>query len=466
MTKKKQALLSVIGTVAVLVSLSGVVYYQVKENTTVKVQERIQKVCVLEDISRVEFKTNELLTIEKQAKGWQNPDLDYLTYDNERISEWLGLLQNVQTEKIVKNVEDETTYGISDESPMITIYDALNNSQTLFMGNINSEEQAVYVKSDEERVLYMIALEDAERLFISPNTFVEVEDILAPKVTGQLDLVKSGESKLHFVLEDRWYLKEYFDMPYPLQEGEIEKLLEDINSLMVLEYVGTYEDLSAYGLDQPQFEVIISEQEKIAFGHLKDEHVYITLNDGKDVYTTDRKVYDQLEGIDPFKVIDKQFIKWPFDAIKQIELSNPQGTYLLRLDQESIKQDEEERTEPVISEEEKAVISEDKLEIGASLNQLFLNEAEAKSWVDKINTSLYIEAQLQNPKIEQKQERRAEASIVYTFKDDSQVTIELVPYDINYYILRYNGSVQFAVNKEKITKLFTELSHLDKASEK
>ena len=211
----------------------------------------------------------------------------------------------------------------------------------------------------------MIALEDAERLFISPNTFVEVEDILAPKVTGQLDLVKSGE-KLHFVLEDRWYLKEYFDMPYPLQEGEIEKLLEDINSLMVLEYVGTYEDLSAYGLDQPQFEVIISEQEKIAFGHLKDEHVYITLNDGKDVYTTDRKVYDQLEGIDPFKVIDKQSIKWPFDAIKQIELSNPQGTYLLRLDQESIKQDEtkqineqkqeeEERTEPVISEEEKAV---------------------------------------------------------------------------------------------------------------
>lgn len=471
MTKKKQALLSVIGTVAVLVSLSGVVYYQVKEHTTVKVQERIQKVCVLEDVSRVEFKTNELLTIEKQAQGWQNPDLDYLTYNNERISEWLQLLQNVQTEKIVKNVEDETIYGISDESPMITIYDALNNSQTLLIGNINSEEQAVYVKSDQERVIYMIALEDVEKLFISPNTFVEVEDILEPKVTKQFGLVKSGEAKMQIVLEDRWSLKEYFDMPYPLQEGEIEKLIEDINSLTVLEYIGTYEDLSAYGLDQPKFEIIISEQEKIAFGHLKDERVYITLNGGKDVYTTDRKVYDQLEGVDPFKMIDKQFIKWPFDSIKQIELSNPQGTYLLRLDQipikeEEIGQEEKEHIKSAISEEEKAEASEDKTEVGALLNQLFLTEAEAKSWVDKINTSLYIEAQLQNPKIEQKQERRSEASIVYTFNDESQVTIELVPYDINYYILRYNGSVQFAVNKEKITKLFTELSHLDKASEK
>ncbi|MBU3804929.1 MAG: hypothetical protein H9872_09275, partial [Candidatus Cellulosilyticum pullistercoris] len=88
-----------------------------------------------------------------------------------------------------------------------------------------------------------------------------------------------------------------------------------------------------------------------------------------------------------------------------------------------------------------------------------LTKEDAQEWVDKIQESLYIEALLQNPQIEQKEERKAEASIEYHLKDGSMIQIELIPYDINYYILRYNGNVQFAVNKDKITKLFMQLNH-------
>ena len=70
---------------------------------------------------------------------------------------------------------------------------------------------------------------------------------------------------------------------------------------------------------------------------------------------------------------------------------------------------------------------------------------------------------MQNPKIEQKEERKAEATIEYSLKEGSSIQIELIPYDINYYILRYNGHVEFAVNKDKVTKLFTQLDHFVKA---
>ena len=100
----------------------------------------------------------------------------------------------------------------------------------------------------------------------------------------------------------------------------------------------------------------------------------------------------------------------------------------------------------------------------ARLNEIPLTAEEAKEWLDKIEASVCIESPLQNPNIEQKQERKAEAVMVYVLNDGSKMQIEFIPYDINYYILRYNGVIEFAVNKEKVTKLFNELTHFTKQS--
>ena len=81
-----------------------------------------------------------------------------------------------------------------------------------------------------------------------------------------------------------------------------------------------------------------------------------------------------------------------------------------------------------------------------------------------IQESVYIETVLQNPQIEQKTERKAEISIVYYMKDGSQKLIELIPYDTNYYILRIDGNIEFAANKEKVTMLFSELGKIIKGN--
>lgn len=457
MTKKKQALLSVIGAVVVLTSLAGLVYYQINENATVKVQERVQKVCTLDNIYRMEFKDNDLVVIEKNAEGWQNPEFSYLNYEKERISDWLKNLDTMQTKKIVKNVEDESVYGFTNEHPMITLYDEMNKSQTLHMGRVNEEEQVIYIKSDQDDVIYMVDIEEGKTLFTSPNTFVNCEDILLPKVGSQLNLIKGNENRIEMILEERWYITEYFQMPYALQEEVISGLIEVVEGLSITEYIGTYETLSDYGLESPQLELELGEDRKISFGNVKGDVVYVTLNGGKDVYTMDKVLYLKLKEFNPFEAIDKQFAQWPIEEVNQIELSNPQGTYTLVLDEEMIKTVTQEQS----NEELEEVEQEKEQKIAALFNEQVFDEEEARACVEKINASLSIEALLQNPGIEQKQDRKAEATIKYTLKDDSELVIELIPYDINYYILRYNGSVEFAVNKEKVTKLFTEMNHLD-----
>lgn len=470
MTKKKQALLSIIGAVVVFSSLSGVAYYQIKENATVKVQERIQKVCTLDEISRIEFKDDQLITLQLQSNGWQNPEFNHLQYDTVRISEWLQVLQMLETEKIVKNVEDESLYGFTENSKMITVYDSMNNSQTLHIGNKSEEEQALYMKSDDEAIIYMVSLEEGEKLLTEPSTFVNCDEVEVPEVTTQFSLVYDQDVRMTMSFEEAWYLKDYFQIPYRVKEESMNAVLDTIQNLEVLSYVGTYDDLSDYGLEKPKLQLIINQESNMAFGNQTEEGVYVTLNNGKDVYMVDQTLYQQLSKLDAFDMIEKQFVQLPIEKIKQIQLSNPQGQYVFLLDKtlmlpEDKVEKEQERSKEVNESEEKqeeTQVLEQPEESFALFNDKELNEEEANEWIKRINESLYIEALLQNPKIEQKQERKAEATIEYTLEDDQQVLIELVPYDINYYILRYNGSVEFAVNKEKVTKLFTELSHLDK----
>lgn len=482
MKNKKQVLLAVIVAVVVLGALSVGIYYYIEENTTVKVQERVQMVCTLKDISRVEFKKNDLVVIEKEAGSWYNPEFAYLEYDNKLVSEWLQVLQTAETVKIVKNVEDESVYGINEQSTMITVYDNMNNSETLRIGNASMDEDIVYIKNDKEDVIYIVSYEVGQKLLTKPNTFVKYNNKLTIETINKLQLNYPNEEPMNIEFKNDWYLNDYYKIPCKLKEDAINTLIEAISQLKLTGYIGTYEDLSNFGLEEPRLELILNDETTLFFGKISDDRVYIKIGEAKDVYTIDKAVYTQIEAFKPFDAIERQLTHLNLDEIDKIVLSNPQGTYEFVLasnkNDDSIESDTEisaDETQTGVEEEsadnkEKQIGVEDDqvgdaedIEAFAWLNESLLTKQDAQEWLDKIQESLYIEALLQNPQIEQKEERKAEATIEYSLKDGSNIQIELIPYDINYYILRHNGNVQFAVNKDKITKLFMQLNHFAKA---
>lgn len=460
MKNKKQVLLGIIVAVVVLGALTVGGYYYIKESTTVKVQERIQRICTLEEISKIEFKNNDLVTIVKEGNIWRNLEWDYLKYDSDLVSDWIQFLQNAETVKIVKNVEDESVYGINEHSIMITVYDSVNNSQTLRIGNVNKDEECVYIKNDQDEVIYVVSYEVGQKLLTKPSTFVQYEEQLEVGTIDKLQLQYLNEAPIQMTYKDDWFLEDYYKIPCQLKEEPMDELIESIVQLKFTSYIGTYGDLSHFGLEQPQLELVINEDTTLSFGNIQGKDVYVKLNQGKDVYTVDQSIYAQIESFKPFDAINKQLTHLSLDQIETILLSNPQGSYKWMLnDNKNIdleKQELEENTEEIEVNNESEGIED--LAYFAWFNEQPLTLEEAQEWLDTIQTSLHIEALLQNPQIEQKEERKAEASIEYQLKDGNVIQIELIPYDINYYILRYNGDVQFAVNKDKVTKLFMQLN--------
>ena len=451
--------------------------YENERGTTVKIQDYVAPVYHLEEVVGIEYKDKETVKLDKKEGIWTNLVLPHLKYNQELVNGWTEALKCIETKEIIKNIHDETVYGINESSVKMTLYDEQGQGQTIQVGDIIEAEDSIYLKVNEVENIYVISYEKIKELLINPNHFVDCSDVLQiPEI--QEFTIQNKDKKIQITQLDQWLLKDYFELTCILDDQMVNELVDRLHQLKVENYVGTYDELEKYGLATPQFVITINNQLKIAFGKQSNEKVYVTINDGDDVYTMEQATYKKIADFNAYDAIHKQVIHLNQEEVSEIILSNPQGTYHFMLNQEvpsnNMQQDDHNSTQKVETEleeetthlnhndQQEGMLNKDHEMIVAKINDVLLNQVQADEWFDKMQESLWIEAPLQNPNIEQKEERKAEAQMCYILKDGSKIEIELIPYDINYYILRYNGVIEFAVNKERITKIFNELTNLVK----
>lgn len=436
MIKKKQILLTVVGALVIGsgVWLGGKKAYEVV--TAVKVQERVEGLCTLETISRIEFKEEELTTLEKQGETWVNSDYPYLSYNQEAVNQWVQALMTIESSSILKNAENEGTYGISDESAMITVFDQENNSITYRIGSVMNAEDKIYIKRNDEKFLWIVPFEEESLFMVKPNLFVTCKDKLKIDHPQTVQFTEAND-KTYTILEHggTWYLNDYFAMPCVISETAAASWLDAMNNLQLEKYVGTFEELSQYGLEEPAMKVTVNNSFTLLIGKQVQESVYVRFEGTHDIYTLSKPAYKAAFEMKYFESLNKRVLHLPLEAIEKIEIVNPQlsGELVVTLEEEP----------------------------AATLMNQPLSRVEAEEWLNTIEESLQMEAVLQNPEIEQKEERKAECMMTYTLKSGERIKAELVPYDGNYYILRYNGTTEVAVNKEKVTKLFNSLAQLN-----
>ena len=465
--------------------------YQNEMSATVKIQDYVGYVFDLEEVVSIDYIDEETIKIDKHDGIWSNPELSHLKYNQDLVNQWIMALKGIETKEMIKNVQDETAYGIDESSMKITLYDESGQQQTIQIGNTVEAEDSIYLKTNEK--MYSVSYEKLKDLLISPNRFVDCREVLEmPEIQTLHILYKDKEVQMS--KQSEWLLENYYALTCILDEEVVNELINTLKQAEIINYVGSYKELGKYDLASPQLVATVNENLKLAFGKQGHDGVYVTINDGQDVYLMEKSVYQKLVAFNAYDAMNKQVLHLDQNEISEIILSNPQGTYHFSLNlqttsspvKENESSEETEELEPIdqVDEGEQVDQSDEigKVEqsntqnnlvptpdsnvpsemIVAKLNDRELNQEEANEWFNKIQESLWIEAPLQNPNIEQKEERKAEAQMSYVLKDASKIDIELIPYDINYYILRYNGVIEFAVNKERITKVFNELTSLTK----
>lgn len=483
MTRKKQMLLAIVGTIVIGGGVWFVGSKAYEAVTAVKVVDKVETVCDLTSINRIEFKDDRLVTLEKQKDVWKNIEHSHLQYDNQAINEWVQALMSSETVAIIKNVENESTYGITENSKILTVYDSENNYETYYIGSVMNAEDKIYIKKDGEANLYVIPFETTSLFNVEPETFVVCEDQLV--IDDVKKVVFTENDKTYSIQENDgiWYLVDYYEMPCVIKQEAITQWIDRLKEMKLTSYVDTTSDLADYGLEQVDHTMTINDNLSLQFGAQGEKRVYVAFPNENDVYTIDKSIYKDIVETNFFDCIDKRVLHYKLDDIRSIEMINPQMSYSFIVnDVQEEQSDSEALTEEASIKETAQVVANDptneeqvaneKTTDGSELVETeeakvvlcdkALNSIEAEEWLNKIQDSLQIEAQLQNPNIEQKEERKAECQMIYHLANGETVEIDFIPYDINYYILRYNGTIEFAVKKEKVTELFTSLEAFSK----
>lgn len=485
MTKKKQMLLILVGVLVIGGSIGGIIPKVYEAVTAVKVQDKVQRISELETIERIEFKRDELTTLQKEQDKWQNVKYSNLSYNQEAISSWVNQLLSAETVGVVKNVEVEADYGISETSPMITVFDDKGKSETYRIGNELINEDKMYVKKEEEDYLYIMPIQEENIFYVDARRWVEVKQKLQISDVKSLKFLDSnGKSYTVSNQKETWYLDGYYEMPCVIKQEAIETWFNAIKQMQLSQYIGTDVDLTVYGLDVPTYTMTINDQLTLLFGKQANNWVYVQIKGEPDVYAMDLAVYQSIVEKNYFQMIDKKVLHFALEEVDSILMTNPQNTFEFKNHLEAEQKEEQkvekapeevttvnkaeevegiagdqEVKEQIDSEEESTEKpTDDKQLAPVTLNEKPLSLIEGKEWLNTIQESLEIVAELKNPEIEQKEERKAESQIICHLKTGEEIKIELIAYDINYYIMRYNNNIQFAVNKEKVIKLFTQLS--------
>ena len=495
--KQKKALMIAIAAVVAVAIIVIAIHLINDRSSSYRFQDKVESLFTDVAIRKVTYNDGEgVVTIVKDGDNWSNLINKSVTYDDAKVDEWIKVILDAQSMKYIKVDESDEQIGFEDHVTTIALYDEAGNQINMAIGNYNKVSDGGYVKVDGKNNIYVVAKETIDKIKEGPNKYAKCPSIEMDGELNDITFKKLAES-LHFekLNSGIWQLVDYYNIPCNVKEDKIEDITKTIQELAFKEYIGTAEDVDNYGLLYPKLTVEIDGAQSVNFGNNIGDSIYVSIGNEKEVYTMDKAVFEKLYDIKPFSVINNNCLSIDNNEVKQIKLTNPLGTFVFKVSPQTVSPSAS--TTPTVSASPStdtsvtpmpsvatdatpvpSMVAETSTATPApsaatdaaaptKLDKYTFNGVEItadafEEWNTKITESIYLETELNNPAIEQKEERKAEASIRYELKDSSIIEIELVPFDSTYYILRYNKTVNFAVNKDKVVSLFNELNELNK----
>lgn len=248
----------------------------------------------------------------------------------------------------------------------------------------------------------------------------------------KMSLSKKNQLVMEVTREsESWSVGVPFITTHKVLDGQVQDyitLFENIKKEKVVEEVG---DLESYGLASPELLIVLNDEYKLEFGSSQNGLIYFRSSEDSGIYLIKEAAVNTLFEVEPFSWIDKTLYTFDRKALKEVIVTKGEEVYTLQL------------------KESENVPNLNGHVLDGTTKEMLLSALEG--------LSAY--SYLSNTSFEENNPRPAEVTIQYINVDQSEVTLEFVPYDPSFDLFRMDNHIEFSVEKKMVVDLIELLKN-------
>ncbi len=414
-----------------------------------------------EKLTKMTIKTSEgTLTLTKDGEGWK---VDYpfeITLDETAIDDLAYSFANLYAEEIVEEApEDLSDYGLENPKSIAECELEDGEKRIFYLGDETPVGSTYYLMVENDPKVYTVWTNHGEHFSYSLSDIREkkLPEIELPELTYLKIDKKDGrpiEIKTNEKQNDKeasfglglWKMTAPYNQPMGIDSGKMSEFLEGIPSLSIKDFIDDEpEDLSKYGLEEPEGEFVIEDSETklhIYIGkEYDDEAVYFKTDDSDSIYTIEKSKLEFMD-VQPFELVEKFAYIVNIDDVDKVLVEGDGKSHTLTLTRTTQEAEEEDEEDEVIT-----TYKVDGKEV---------EEDSFKVYYQSL-IGLIVDA-------ENNQEPDAEPEVKTTFflnkGEEREVHVDYVPYDNDFYLVVRGGKAEFVISQKQVKNMLNDLELL------
>ena len=365
---------------------------------------------------------------------------------------------------VEQNAADLSIYGLDTPSCAVTVEYDDGELLELELGDQLEMSGQVYCRKKGETDVYIL-----RQYFynIFGGSILRYRGLTLPTLNSDLSYTKSiiirqkGQEQIRFMPVESTTSSGTWKMTEPdelwLDSGYVSELVESLSNYKLYGYEGNYSDLAQFGLDEPWFEVIVSDTEggkrTLRLGdELEGENrYYCTVDDTGDVFTISNSYLEFAEDFKVSHYLDAFTGIISISAVDALEISDGSSSYRMTIERQ--EQYEEDGSLKVLANGQPNYAE-----------TFFLNGKECQESAFKTAYQAIIGVTISNladPSLVDETQQPV-LTLTYTFNNgEAPQTVEYLPYDINNYCVRRDGKISLICKREAVDDIMVKLKALE-----
>ncbi len=422
MKRSKKLLILVAVLVAACIATIILTHYEEKQEE-IKNSDAVILEISADEVETLAWESEEgKLSFHISEETWIYDEDEAFPVSEEKIESILSHFESFGVSFIIENVEDYGQYGLED--PECTLqFATAEESYELKLGDFSKMDEQRYVDIGDGNV-YLVSQDPMDYLEMELSSVILNDEIPYMEKVSKIEFTGNETSTITYIEnstdtynEEDVYFVEQDGKLLPLDTTKIDTYLDTISYLDLASYVtynATEEELSSYGLDEPELSVTVTytyteEEEEItdtcvfhisrnpeelkaaeeAEANGEDEipavTEYIRVGDSKIVYVLDGTAYDTLVAVSYNDLRHEEIFWADFDTVKKVDITLEGETHTLTSE---IDEDDEEERIWYYQEEEVSIDQFESKLSALEAARFTTKEAEEK---EEISLKIYLE---------------------------------------------------------------------------